>query len=71
MFLIIKKPISQIMNHMKNIYIIKSQKYFINEKMQSSYIQCILEEIFKPTLQEIMIHLIKKLNQKLVILTFG
>jgi hypothetical protein len=33
------------MNHMKNIYTIKSQKYFINEKVQSSYVQCTFEEI--------------------------
>jgi hypothetical protein len=33
---------------MKYIYINKSQEYFINDKVQSSYVQCTLEEIKKP-----------------------
>jgi hypothetical protein len=37
------------MNHMKYIYIYiyKSQKSFINDKVQLSYVQCTLEEIKK------------------------
>ncbi len=45
MFPNIKRTRSQTMNHMKCIYIYKSQEYFINDKIQSSYVQCILEEI--------------------------
>ncbi len=48
MFPNIKITISQIMNHMKYIYSKKSEKYFINDKVQSSYVQCTLEEIKKP-----------------------
>jgi hypothetical protein len=33
------------MNHMKYIYIKKSQEFFINDKVQSSYAQCNLKEI--------------------------
>ncbi len=33
------------MSHMKYIYTKKSQEYFINDKVQSSYVQCSLEEI--------------------------
>jgi hypothetical protein len=33
---------------MKYIYSKKSEKYFINDKVQSSYVQCTLEEIKKP-----------------------
>jgi hypothetical protein len=36
------------MNHMKYIYTKKPQKYFINDKIQSSYVQCTLEKIKKP-----------------------
>jgi len=38
------------MNHMKYIYIYtqKSQEYFINGKVWSSYVQCTLEEIQEP-----------------------
>jgi hypothetical protein len=45
MFPNIKKPRSQIMNHMKYIYTKKSQKSFINDKVQLSYVQCNLKEI--------------------------
>jgi len=45
MFPNIKKTRSQIMNHMKYIYTKKSQIFFINEKIQSSYVQCNLKEI--------------------------
>jgi hypothetical protein len=46
MFPNIKRTRSQIMNHMKYIYIYKkSQQFFINDKVQSSYVQCALEEI--------------------------
>jgi hypothetical protein len=45
MFQNIKKTRSQIMNHMKYIYAKKSQESFINDKVQSSYVQCILKEI--------------------------
>jgi len=38
------------MNHMKYIY--KSQKYFINDKVQSSYVQCTLKEIKEPILTQ-------------------
>jgi hypothetical protein len=31
-----------------NIYIKKSQFFFINDKIQSSYVQCILKKIKKP-----------------------
>jgi hypothetical protein len=40
------------MNHMKYIYTKKSQEYFINDKVQLSYVQCILEEIKKPILTQ-------------------
>jgi hypothetical protein len=43
MFPNIKRTRSQIMNHMKYIYIL--QFFFINDKVQSSYVQCILKEI--------------------------
>jgi hypothetical protein len=36
------------MNHMEYIYTQKSQEYFINDKVQSSYVQCTLEKIKKP-----------------------
>ncbi len=42
MFPNIKRTKSQIMNHMKHIYTKKSQESFINDKVQSSYVQCIL-----------------------------
>jgi hypothetical protein len=45
MFPNIKRIISQIMNHMKYIYTKKSQFFFINDEIQSSYVQCTLEEI--------------------------
>jgi len=45
MFPNIKRTKSQFMNHMKYIYTKKPQKYFINDKVQSSYVQCILKEI--------------------------
>jgi hypothetical protein len=48
MFSNIKRTRSQIMNHMKYIYTKKPQKYFINDKVQSLYVQCILEEIKRP-----------------------
>jgi hypothetical protein len=48
MFPNIKITRSQIMNHMKYIYTKKSQEYFINDKVQSSYVQCILKEIKEP-----------------------
>jgi hypothetical protein len=38
MFPNIKRIRIQIMNHMKYIYIYKSQKSFINEKIQLSYV---------------------------------
>jgi hypothetical protein len=38
MFPDIKKTRSQIMNHMKYIYTRKQQKYFINDKVQLSYV---------------------------------
>jgi hypothetical protein len=47
MFPNIKRTRSQIMNHMKYIYTKKSQEYFINDKVQLSYVQCILKEIKK------------------------
>jgi hypothetical protein len=53
MFPNIKKIKSQILNHMKYIHTKKSQEYFLNDKVQSSYIQCTLKEIKKeiPTQQ--------------------
>jgi hypothetical protein len=48
MFPNIKKTKSQITNHMKYVYTKKSQDFFINDKVQSSYVQCILEEIKEP-----------------------
>jgi len=48
MFSKIKRTRSQILIHMKYIYIKKSQESFINKKVQSSYVQCILKEILKP-----------------------
>ncbi len=48
MFLNIKKTRSRIMNNMKYIYTKKSQESFINDKVQSSYVQCTLEEIEQP-----------------------
>jgi len=45
MFPNIKRTQSQIMNHMKYIYTKKSQEYFINDKVQSSYVQWTLKEI--------------------------
>jgi uncharacterized protein YqkB len=38
MFPNIKKTRSQIMNHMKCIYIKKSKEIFINDKVQLSYV---------------------------------
>ncbi len=60
MFSNIKKTRSQIMNHMKYIYIYiyihthtkKSQEIFINDKVQSSYVQCTLKEIQIPILTQ-------------------
>jgi hypothetical protein len=58
MFPNIKKTRSQIMNHMKYIYIYihthtkKSQENFINDKVQSSYVQCTLKEIQIPILTQ-------------------
>jgi hypothetical protein len=43
MFQNIKRTKSQIMDHMKYIYAKKSQESFINDKVQSSYVQCTLE----------------------------
>jgi hypothetical protein len=40
------------MNHMQYIYTKKSQEYFINDKVQSSYVQCTLEEVKKPILTQ-------------------
>jgi hypothetical protein len=40
MFPNIKRTISQIMNHMKYIFTKKSQDFFINDKIQLSYVQC-------------------------------
>jgi hypothetical protein len=48
MFPNIKRTKSKITNHMKYVYTKKSQEFFINDKVQSSYVQCILEEIKKP-----------------------
>ncbi len=48
MFPNIKKTKSQIMNDKKYMYIKKSQESFINDKVQSSYVQCTLEEIKQP-----------------------
>ncbi len=45
MFPNIKIIISQIMNHMKYTYTKKSQEIFINDKVQSSYVQCTQKEI--------------------------
>jgi hypothetical protein len=45
MFPNIKRKKSKIMDHMKYIYIKKSQTYFINDKVQSSYVQCTLKEV--------------------------
>jgi hypothetical protein len=45
MFQNIKRTKSQIMDHMKYMYVKKSQESFINDKVQSSYVQCTLEEI--------------------------
>jgi hypothetical protein len=39
----IKRTRSQIMIHL-NIYTKKSQEYFINDKVQSSYVQCTLKK---------------------------
>ncbi len=47
MFPNIQRTTSQIMNHMKYIYTKKSQENFINDKVQSSYVQCTLKEILK------------------------
>jgi hypothetical protein len=47
MFRNIKITRLQTMNHMKYIYIKKSQEYFINDKVQLSYVQCTFEEIKK------------------------
>jgi hypothetical protein len=48
MFSNIKRIRSQIMNDMKYIYVKNFKKYFINDKVQSSYVQCILKEIKEP-----------------------
>jgi hypothetical protein len=45
MFPNIKRTKSQIMNHMKYISTKKSQEKIINDKVQSSYVQCTLEKI--------------------------
>ncbi len=42
MFSNIKRTRSQIMNQMKYIYTKKPQKHFINDKIQSLYVQCTL-----------------------------
>jgi hypothetical protein len=52
MFPSIKRTRSQIMNHKKYIYTKKSQKYFIDDKVHSSYVQCILKEIKEPILTQ-------------------
>ncbi len=48
MFPNIKRTRSQIMDHMKYLYTEKSQERFINDKVQSSYVQWTLEEIKEP-----------------------
>ncbi len=40
MFPNIKRTRSQNMNHMEYVYTKKSQEYLINDKFQSSYVQC-------------------------------
>jgi hypothetical protein len=52
MFSNVKRTRSQIMDHMKYKYTKKSQEYFINDKVQSSYLPCILEEIKEPILTQ-------------------
>jgi hypothetical protein len=54
MFPNIKRTRSQIMNHMKYIYTKKSQEHFINDKVQSSHVQCILEEIKEPIFTQLL-----------------
>jgi biopolymer transport protein ExbD len=48
MFPNIKRTRSQIMNDMKYIYVKNSEKYFINDKVQSSSVRCSLKEIKEP-----------------------
>jgi len=48
MFPNIKRTKSQSMNHIIYIYTKNSQEYFINEKVQLSYVQCNLKEIKQP-----------------------
>jgi hypothetical protein len=58
MFPNIKKTISQIVNHMihththTHTHTQESQENFINDKVQSSYVQCIIKEIKKPILTQ-------------------
>jgi hypothetical protein len=48
MFLDIERTRSQIMNHMKYMSIKKPHEYFINDKIQSSYVECISQDMKQP-----------------------
>ncbi len=43
------------MNHMKCIYIKKSQEIFINDKVQFSYVKCTSKEIKKPIFTQLFV----------------
>jgi len=51
----IKRTKSKTTTHMKYVHTRKSQKSFINDKVQSSYVQCTLEEIKKPIFAQFLV----------------